>query len=260
MDIQTLKKQAKVAGNKHRGVLILVILILLNVMVRPTIAKEDAYSARLGKPDAPNELVIYFSLGCSHCLTYFDKHNMLIQNYIDRGLLKVELIEVAGLIDKSDDEKAYKKAQTATVPVSKTYACVAEENPEKAFEYIRIFVKSAKVALNGSTLAWNKWPYAKIEDLNPLSNSPFFNAKAKNVQQELAKLFFLESEVKGDKCLSKADDKRLAHKVSAQLDRFIESNYSGVPVVIFNGEYVPPKKHTSMFINISMFDSGNKKE
>ncbi len=246
-----LMKKGKAMAYKHRTLLVLLTLIVMNVFIHTGNAQEDAYSVRLGKADAPNELLIYFSLGCSHCLTYFDRHNQDIKSYVDRGLLKVELVEVSGMVDNAEDKAAYEKAMDSTVPVSKVYACITEENPDMAFEYMRRFVKSAKVALYGSDLPWNKWPYAKTEDLNPSSNSPYFNAEAENVQAELAKLFFLDSDAKGENCFSAADDKRLSRKVFAQFKRFIDTDYEGVPVVILNGEYVPPKKHRSMFLNIS---------
>jgi protein-disulfide isomerase len=238
---------------KHRSLLVLIALIAMNAFVHTGNAQEGAYSVRLGDPEAKNELVVYFSLGCSHCLTYFDRYDQTIQNYVDRGMLKVELLEVPGLIDKITNQEAYERAQADAIPVSKTYACLTEENPEKAFEYIRIFVKSAKVALRGSEVAWNKWPYAKTANLNPSSNSPYFNAEAEDVQQELAKLFFLDSEATGENCMSNADDRRLAQKVSAQLQRFRDSGYTGVPTIIFNGDLIPPEKHRSMFLRISQF-------
>ena len=244
-------QKGKEMAYKHRSILILLILIVLNVFARPGIAKDDAYSVRLGNADKANELLVYFSLGCSHCLSYFDKHNQLIKKYVDRGLLNVELVEVPGMVDNVEDKDAYVKAMESTIPVSKVYACITEEDPDMAFEYMRRFVKSAKVALHGSDLPWNQWPYAKPEDLNPSSDSPYFNAKTKDVQQELAKLFFLDSDASGKNCMSPADDKRLAQKVYAQFERFIETDYDGVPVVIFNGEYVPPSKHRSMFLGIS---------
>lgn len=242
-------------GYKHRTLLVLITFIAMSAFIYACTgnAQEGAYSVRLGDPEAKNELVVYFSLGCSHCLTYFDRHNQTIQNYTDRGMLKVELVEVPGLIDKITNQEAYEQAQAGAIPVSKTFACLTEENPERAFEYMRIFVKSAKVALRGSEVAWNKWPYAKTAHLNPSSNSPYFNAEAEDVQQELAKLFFLDSEATGENCMSSADDRRLAQKVSAQLQRFRDSGYTGVPTVLFNGDLIPPKKYRSMFLSISPF-------
>lgn len=225
---------------KNRALLVLSILLVIYAAIPSnSIAQSNAYSARIGKDNAPHELVIYFSLGCSHCLTSFDMKMGAFQEYVNKGELRVELVEVPGLINGSYDKDAYDEARRNSVYVSNAFACVTEEAPERAMEFIRIFIKSVKVALHGSERNWGTWPYAKTEDLNPSADSPFFNAQAKNPQKELAKNFFLETEVSAQHCLSPKDEARLHEKVNAQSKRFLNTKADGVPLYILDGEVVP---------------------
>ena len=225
----------------------LCMLILFSVTAQSAVAQERAYSVRLGNENAKNELVIYFSLGCSHCIMFFEQHAASLQKYIDNGTLKIELVEVQGAINFYGSMATYQKAREATLPVSKTFACLTHVEPERAFEFISIFSKSVKVVLHGSELTWQRWAYAQTEDVNKSANSPFFNAKAKDVQMELAKLFFLEAEVDGTECAGAANQNALDMQVSAQAKRFETLGIKSVPATVFNGKYVPNKKHSLIF-------------
>lgn len=232
---------------KHLLIALIFILIGCVTMAQSAVAQERAYSVRLGNENAKNELVIYFSLGCSHCIMFFEQHAASLQKHIDNGTLKIELVEVQGAINFYGSMATYQKAREATLPVSKTFACLTHVEPERAFEFISIFSKSVKVVLHGSELTWQRWAYAQTENVNKSAHSPFFNAKAKDVQMELAKLFFLEAEVDGTECAGAANQNTLSTQVSAQTKRFENSGIKSVPATVFNGKYVPNKKHSLIF-------------
>lgn len=130
-------------------------LIVVSALVAlPGMADDILNPVVIGDDDAPYSVQIQFSAGCSHCVTFFEEHARHLRLAADRGQMRIELLDVPGLVDMGLSDFTRQRATFASFALD----CIAmEKGADLMLEALANMGTLAREAMRDETALRGSW-------------------------------------------------------------------------------------------------------
>jgi hypothetical protein len=127
---------------------------------------RQARSAIVGFDNAPNTLTVYFSLACPHCLRSIETVHRRVHDMITASELKIELIEVPGMVGKPpaaayETKEQKRRAIRNGYQASLVFSCAAGMEPNMAWRRIARFYYALRKAVDPEKFDYRNWAFAE---------------------------------------------------------------------------------------------------
>ena len=140
---------------------------------RAPVAVDAAY-VDLGHNSAAPTLEVYFSLGCNHCLTFFDKYLPRLEQRVAEGTLNLRLLEVPALTPgwwgHRDAERSNAVSKQRALLASRYGHCAAAESGTRYVAFLRQFISALQTnILRVDDESWEYYVLAKASEFSSAS-------------------------------------------------------------------------------------------
>ncbi|MEQ8691713.1 MAG: thioredoxin domain-containing protein [Pseudomonadales bacterium] len=134
----------------------------------------DAAYVDLGHNATAPTLEIYFSLGCNHCLAFFEKYLPRLEQRIAAGTLNLRLLEVPALTPgwwgNRDAERSNAVAKQRALLASRYGHCAAAESGTRYLAFLHQFISALQAnILRVDDESWEYYVLAKASEFSSTS-------------------------------------------------------------------------------------------
>lgn len=125
-----------------------------------------------GEIDAPHELLVYLSPGCSHCLDHVGKVASRIErDYVGTGRLRMTIRLVPQLfLQPRDKSRASVMAENSTTMADNLMCRFAHEGAPALFDLLKEVAGQFRTRVAGDERAFRSWPYMEQAAISEFYN------------------------------------------------------------------------------------------